>query len=166
MPFEVAVISGDYVISNAVLDPYTRENIVTMIVKDNLKIKFRLLDYKVVPESLVIENYYYTSYNDQNIKIKCIDRKYIAGENVDIIPKKIYDILLVKKKLNKCLFVQNICYDKKIYDEKDNVIGIEKENYRFNFKIVDEKEFDAYKNLTKKIVIKNDTIKKPKKVID
>ena len=154
MPFEIAVDESNadnYVMSNAVLDPYTRENIMTMIVKDNLKIKFRILDYKVDVNTLFIENYYYTSYKDKNIKIKCIDSKYIANEFVDIVPKNIYDLLLVKKNLNKCLFVQNINYEKNIYDEKNNVIGTKKESYRFNFKIVDEKEFNAYKNLTKKI---------------
>lgn len=150
---------SDFVISNAVIDPSSKGNIETYIVKDNAKIGFYIINNKINPQDVYIQNYYYMPIGNRNAKIRCRDYRYNIFGTYNIAPDKVYGNLKSTDKLSDCLFIYQIDY--KISGEEEN------KTLTFAYKIVSDDEFVMYQNMEIKPVIEQDgEIKRPKKVTE
>ena len=150
---------SDFVISNAVIDPSSNGNIETYIVKDNAKIGFYIINSKINPQDVYIQNYYYMPIGNRNAKIRCRDYRYNIFGTYNIAPDKVYGNLKSTDKKSDCLFIYQIDY--KISGEEDN------KTLTFAYKIVSDDEFVMYQNMEIKPVIEKDgEIKRPKKVTE
>ena len=58
--------NNEYVLTNAVIDPVTKNNISTYIVKDNVPISFNLVNNDILRENVHILNFYYRTYKNKH----------------------------------------------------------------------------------------------------
>ena len=152
------MMNAEYVFTNAVIDPITKNNIETYIVKDNTHVVFNLLNNIKEASEVTLHNYYYRMFRSKNIKIRCLDTLYFGGTAVEIIPQKTYNVLKLTNKLDACLFIFQFNYS----INKNGVL--ENKEIKYAFKIVSEKEYDMYKNMEKPVVnIESGEIKRPRK---
>lgn len=158
---------SEYVLTNAVIDPVTKNNISTYIVKSNVPISFNLANADINRESVKILNFYYRNYKNKNLIIRCFEGVYTGGTDVNVIPMQTYDYLTTKKKLNNCLIMYKLNYDVKPIQfgptKNEDVIN---KSVEFAFKIVSDEEFDMYKKMEEeKEIVTNDegVIKRPRK---
>lgn len=163
--FEVHIKDADYVVSDAIINPVTKENIRTYILKENTNVSFSFLNVNVDLVSVIISNFYYRTIKNKTFKIRCFDQIYYNDTDIEILPERTYKILSVTRKLPSCLFITELHYKENQKNEKIDKIA------QIAFKIVTEKEFTMYDQLARvinknKIKEKNDngTIKRPKKV--
>lgn len=155
----VNIINSEYVLTNAVLDPTTKGNIETYIVKDNVDTVFSLLHGTEERGKALLHNYYYTTFKNKNLIIRCFDTMYFGGTAINIVPQKIYDILKVTNKLEECLFIFEL-----EYEVKNETNELENKTKKYAFKIVSDREYDMYKNMEKPVEEEeNGVIKRPKK---
>lgn len=155
----VNIVNSEYVLTNAVLDPTTKGNIETYIVKDNVDTVFSLFHGAEERRYATLRNYYYRPYKNKNLTIRCFDTTYFGGTAINIVPQKIYDVLKVTNRLEDCLFIFELEYDVKNDDEV-----VEKRKKKYAFKIVNEKDYEMYKNMEKPVIEEDDgVIKRPKK---
>ena len=154
-----SVVDSDFVVSSAVIDPETKGNIETYIVKDNSKITFYIANANIDPHTTSLQNYYYRTINNKNVKIRCRDFLYNSNENLNIVPSSAFANLKASNVIDGCLFIYQIDY--KTMSEN----GLEDKSKKFAFKIVSEKEYDMYHDIeNKKHEDKNGEIKRPRKV--
>ena len=151
---------NDYVLTSAVIDPFTKSNISTYIVKDNAEISFTLSNMSMQPFEALLRNYYYRTLNNKSIKIRCLDTLYFSGTNINIVPNAAYSILKATNRLNGCIFIFQ--FDYKVLDENNNIID---KTLNYAFKIVSDREFKMYKDMEEYNAVKayNDRILRPKK---
>ena len=139
---------NEYVLTNAVIDPVTKNNISTYIVKDNVPISFNLANNDIVRDHVHILNFYYRNYKNKNLIIRCFEGTYVGGKDINLIPYKTYEYLSTKKGLNDYLIIIRLNYNIKqnqfgpINEDESTVKTIE-----FAFKIVSNEEFEMYKKM-------------------
>lgn len=144
--------------TNAVIDPSTKDNIETYIVKDNIPIVFSLLNENMQPRQAILRNYYYTTFDGKNIKIRCLDTSYFGGTLIRIAPESIYEVLKVTNRLDDCLFIFEFEYVIK------NRGVDERRLKKFAFKIASDKEYEMYQNIEKPLDIDDSPdIRRPKR---
>ena len=146
--------------TNAVIDPFTKNNIVTYILKENSQVVFNIANFDINEHQAYLQSYYYRTIRNKNVKIRCNDRIYIGGTALEIVPKSTFNVLNATKKLNDCLFVFQFDYKIKNSD------GLNDKRTEFAFKIVSDKEYDMYKDIQKPLLNNDEegVIKRPKKV--
>lgn len=147
-------------LTNAVIDPFTKSNIYTYIVKENVSVSFNLVNTNMMPREALLKLFYYRTIKNKSVKIRCLDTLYLGGNDISIVPDDAYSILKATNRLNGCIFIFNFEYkladkDGKIYDK----------SIQYAFKIVSEREFRMYKDMEEFNAIKayNDSIIRPKK---
>ncbi len=140
--------NNEYVLTNAVIDPVTKNNISTYIVKDNVPISFNLVNNDILRENVHILNFYYRTYKNKSLIIRCFEGTYVGGKDINLIPLKTYEYLSTKKGLNDYLIIFRLNYN-----IKQNQFGPRNEDENpvktaeFAFKIVSNEEFDMYKKM-------------------
>ena len=152
---------NDYVLTNAVIDPFTKSNLYTYIVKENVPISFNLVNTNMNPRQALLKIFYYRTIKNKNIKIRCLDTLYLGGGDIKIVPDAAFNVLKATHRLNSCIFIFNFEYkvvnaDKQIVDK----------NIQYAFKIVSDREYKLYKDMEEFNAVKayNDSIIKPKKI--
>lgn len=146
-------------ITDAVIDPSSKGNIETFVVKDNAPIAFYIINSDIDHNNIYIENYYYRTISNRTAKVRCRDFKYNSNTGIRIVPNKLYGKLKATDKINDCLFIYDIKY------RLHTNAGEEDRLMRFAFKIVPEDEYIMYQNIEVKPVIDDgNEIKRPKKV--
>lgn len=153
------VLNNDFIVTHAVIDPLSKGNIETFIVKNNVPVSFYFINGNIVPESINIQNYYYRTLNNRTIKIRCRDYSYTGSSSFNIIPDKVFNMLKAINKLDDSLFIHEVAYKTRVNNSE------EEKTLRFAFKIVTDQEYNMYKNMEEKPVIEESgEIKRPKKV--
>lgn len=125
---------------------------------------FSLLNENMQPRQAILRNYYYTTFDSKNIKIRCLDTLYFGGTSIQIVPKSIYEVLKVTNRLDNCLFIFEFEYliKNRNGDDED---GTETRIQKVAFKIVSDKEYEMYQNIEKPFDIDDgNEIRRPKKV--
>ena len=164
----ININKDDYVLTNAVIDPSTRNNINTYIVKENVPISFNLANADMNREGVSLRNYYYKRVKNKNTIIRCCDMVYPSGKSITIIPVRTYERLLSKNRLYNSLIIIKLEYDVKAiqFGSVENNERVNKSE-EFAFKIVSEDEFNMYKKMEDEKKTKdeyeNGEIKRPKK---
>ena len=159
----IDINTDDCIENNLIIDPITKENVTGFIIKDNTTVSFNLANRNIVDKKLKLRSYYYRNINNKNVIIRSLDCDYVTGSDFYVIPNHTYKYLKSTNRLNDRLFVISIDYEIK----KENSSEIISNNKKYYFKLVNNKEFDAYKKLEndKKIDInigKNGEIIRPK----
>lgn len=154
------ILNSDNVITNAVIDPITKGNISTYIVKENAEVTFYFLSDLIDLSSIQIQNFYYRTINNRTVKVRCRDFAFNGHLTTTIIPDKTYSILKATNRLEDALFIYQIDY------KVSNADTVEDKSVKFAFRIVSDKEYDMYKGMESKPVVEknNGEIKRPKKV--
>lgn len=152
--------SDDYVLTNAVIDPFTKNNIFTYIVKENVPVSFNLVNSNMNPRQALLKIFYYRTIKNKNIKVRCLDTLYAGGTDMSIVPDAAFNVLKVTNRLNGCLFIFQFEY--KVVGEDDK---IEDKMLQYAFKIVSDREYNMYKEMEEFNAVKahNDSIIRPKK---
>lgn len=142
------------------IDPFTKDNIFTYIVKENVPISFNLVNVKMNPRQAILRNFYYRTVRNKNIKIRCLDTIYFGGNKINIVPNEAFSVLKATNRLNGCIFIFQFEYDLVENNKINNKV------MQFAFKIVSEKEYKMYEDMEifNKIKEKNEKIIRPKKV--
>ena len=162
----ININKDDYVLTNAVIDPSTKNNINTYIVKDNVSISFNLANADMNRDGVSLRNYYYRKVKNKNTIIRCCDMVYPSGKLISVIPNRTYERLSSKRRLDSCLIIIRLEYDIKAIqfgpvtnDERVN------KSEEFAFKIVSEDEFNMYKKMEEEKIKKDEgnEIKRPRK---
>ncbi len=160
--------NNEYVLTNAVINPVTNNNISTYIVKDNVPISFNLVNNDINRDNVHILNFYYKNYKNKSLIIRCFEGTYVGGKDINVIPNKIYEYLTDKKGLNDYLIIFRLNYSIRQnqfgpINEDENPV----KNMEFAFKIVSSEEFDMYKKMEaereKNNIEESGVIKRPKK---
>lgn len=156
----VNVLNNEYIMTNAVIDPFTKNNIVTYILKENSQVVFNLANASIDDHYANLQSFYYRTIRNKNVIIRCADRIYIGGTALEIVPKSTYNVLSATKKLNDCLFVYKFSYKINSSDE------LNEKTMEIAFKIVSDKEYDMYKDIEKPLINNEEDgiIKRPKKI--
>lgn len=151
--------NNDYVLTNAVIDPFSKNNIYTYIVKENVPVSFNLVNVNVSPRQALLKIFYYRTIKNKNIKIRCLDTFYAGGHDISIVPDAAYSVLKATNRLNGCLFIFQFEYT--MVGEEDK---IEDKTIQYAFKIVSDREYNMYKEMEEFNAIKahNDSIVRPK----
>ena len=108
------------------------------------------------PRRALLKNFYYSTVKNKNVKIRCIDKLYFGGTDIQIVPEAAYSILKATNRLNNCLFIFQLDYT---VNENN---GPTDKSIQYAFKIVSEKEFNMYKDMENAARAKD--IIRPKKV--
>lgn len=153
---------NDYILTDAVIDPITKNNIDTYILKDNMKVSFSFSNHNLKSDAIVLSHYYLTTLKSKVLKIRCRDTAYVPGIELDVVPPIAYAVLKATGRIDDCIFVYNVTYTTENNGEK-----VEK-TQNIYFKVVSEKEYNAYrsmKHLNEETVETKETgeIKRPKK---
>lgn len=158
--------NNEYVLTNAVIDPVTKSNISTYIVKDNVPISFNLVNNDINRDNVHILNFYYRTYKNKSLIIRCFEGTYAGGKDINVMPYKTYEYLAAKKGLNDYLIIFRLNYSVTTNqfgprNEDENPV----KTMEFAFKIVSDEEFEMYKKMEaeKNIDEENGVIKRPKK---
>lgn len=153
--------NNDYVLTNAVIDPFTKNNIYTYIVKENVPVSFNLVNNIMTPRQTILRIYYYRNLKNKSVKVRCLDTLYMGGEYINIVPEETFSVLKATNRLNSCIFIFQ--FDYKMVGEKDS---INDKTMQYAFKIVSDREFKMYKDMEEFNAIKayNDSIVRPKKI--
>ena len=156
---------NDYVLTNAVIDPVSKNNIRTYMVKNNVPISFNLANADINRDSVYLSNFYYRTYKNKNLIIKCYEAMYHGGKDVNVLPTRVYDYLDSKKKSNINIIVFRLNYNVKPIQfgpvKNDEAIS---KSVEFAFKIVSDEEFDMYKKMEEtKNEEEEKVIKRPKR---
>ena len=148
-------------LTNAVIDPFTKSNIYTYIVNENVPISFNLVNTNMNPRQALLKIFYYRTIKNKNIKIRCLDTLYLGGGDIKIVPDAAFNVLKATHRLNSCIFIFNFEYkvvnaDKQIVDK----------SIQYAFKIVSDREYKLYKDMEEFNAVKayNDSIIRPKNV--
>ena len=151
---------NDYVLTNAVIDPFTKSNIYTYIVKENVSISFNLVNTNMDPRQALLKLYYYRTIKNKSLKIRCLDTFYSGGNDISIVPDSAFSILKATNRLNGCIFIFNFEY--KIVDKDGKILD---KSIQYAFKIVSDREYKMYKDMEAFNAAKayNDSIIRPKK---
>ena len=143
------------------IDPFTKSNIYTYIVREHVPISFNLVNTNMSPRQALLRIFYYRTIKNKNIKIRCLDTIYVGGKDISIVPEDAFTVLKATNRLNSCIFIFNFEYkvvnkDKQIADK----------SVQYAFKIVSEREFKMYKDMEEFNAVKayNDSIIRPKKL--
>ena len=143
------------------IDPFTKSNIYTYIVRENVPISFNLVNTNMSPRQALLRIFYYRTIKNKNIKIRCLDTIYVGGKDISIVPEDAFTVLKATNRLNSCIFIFNFEYkvvnkDKQIADK----------SVQYAFKIVSDREFKMYKDMEEFNAVKayNDSIIRPKKL--
>lgn len=91
--------------TNAVIDPFSKSNLYTYIVKENVPISFNLVNINMTSGYALLKNYYYRTVKNRNVKIRCLDTLYFGGTDIHIVPSVAYGVLKATNRLNNCLFI-------------------------------------------------------------
>ena len=152
---------NDYVLTNAVIDPFTKNNIYTYIVKDNVPVSFNLVSSKMSPRQALLRIFYYRTIKNKNIKIRCLDTLYSGGKDISIVPDEAFSVLKATNRLNGCTFI--FSFDYKVVDKDEQIVD---KTLQYAFKIVSEREYKMYKDMEEFNAVKayNDSIIKPKRI--
>ena len=159
---------NEYLLTNAVIDPVTKNNISTYMVKKNVPISFNLANADINRSSVHLSNFYYRTYKNKNLIIRCFETIYQGGKDVNVLPTQVYDYLDSKKKSNINLIVFRLNYNVKPiqFGPTKSEESINK-SVEFAFKIVSDEEFDMYKKMEEeKNKEKENVIRRPKKQSD
>lgn len=142
------------------IDPFTKSNIYTYIVKENVPISFNLVNNKMNPRQALLKIFYYRTLKNKSIKIRCLDTIYNGGNDISIVPDATFSVLKATNRLNGCIFVFN--FDYKMVENGGNITD---KSLQYAFKIVSEREYKMYKDMEEFNAIKmyNDSIIRPKK---
>ena len=157
----INVNEHEYVLTNAVIDPLTKGNLITYIFKEeDVPISFNLPNTKMLPDKTILKIFYYRQIKNKNIKVRCLDKVYKSGTNINLMPINIYNILKATNRLYNSIIIYQFDYVLYENDEESN------KTMQFAFKIVSEKEFDMYKEIgiNAKPKAVEETILRPKKV--
>lgn len=148
-------------LTNAVIDPFTKSNIFTYIVKENVSISFNLVNTNMYPRQALLKLYYYRIVKNKSVKIRCLDTLYSGGDEISIVPDSAFSILKATNRLNGCIFIFNFEYKVANIDSK-----IVDKSIQYAFKIVSDREFKMYKDMEDFNAAKayNDSIIRPKKI--
>lgn len=144
--------------SNMFINPFTTDNVMTYVVKDNLAINFAFGNHEIISDKVFVNSFYYSNVNNKPIKIACFDKICNTNENISLMPFETYRILDATNRLDDSLCIIRVNYAIKSGNKKS-------EKYAdFYFKIVKEGEFKMYKDSLKPIENKdeNGNITKPK----
>lgn len=157
--------NNDYVLTNAVIDPVTKNNISTYMVKKNVPISFNLANADINRESVHLLNFYYRTYKNKNLIIRCYESIYPGGKDINVLPSQVYDYLDAKKKLGNNLIIFRLNYNVKPMQfgptKSEEIVN---KSIEFAFKIVSDEEFEMYKKIEEERHIEEDgVIKRPKK---
>lgn len=128
-----------YVITGAVEDPITRENVSAYIIKENTPIVFSFVNKDISANGGSVSNLYYRKYKGKNIIIRSRDFPYIPTTEFMAIHEDTYDVLKATNRLYDTLFKYVVKYN----IEKNGEI-VESE-MSFYFKVVNEKDYEDYK---------------------
>lgn len=148
---KISIPKSDFVKTNAVIDPITKNNIDAYVVKDNAEIFFTFND-SIDKSSIIIRCYYYYVLKNRKLLIRCFDANYYYLTNLHVAPESVFNILSMQKNIDKCLFIYDFTYIEN---------GVNKAN-RFTFKVASKNEYNMYVNYE----LKNEQdkeIKRPKK---
>ena len=102
---------NEYVLTNAVIDPSTKNNISTYIVKGNVPISFNLANADMNRDGVNLRVFYYRKIKNRNTINRCCDIVYPSGKEINIIPSFTYDRLKAKNWLSNCLIIIRLEYD-------------------------------------------------------
>lgn len=160
---------NEYVLTNAVIDPYTKNNISTYIVKGNVPISFNLANADMNREGVKLRVFYYRKLKNRNTLNRCCDIVYPSGKEINIIPSFTYEKLKSKNWLSNCIIIIRLEYDIKAlqFGPVKNDVRVNK-SAEFAFKIVSEDEFNMYKKMEEEKIVEeeNGEIKRPKRPKD
>ena len=147
--------------TNAVIDPFTMNNIYTYIVTENVPISFNLVNVNMDPRQALLRIYYYRTIKNKNVKIRCLDTLYNGGIDISIVPSDAFSVLKATNRLHGCIFVFQ--FDYKIVE---NYGKIADKSIQYSFKIVSDREYKMYKDMEEFNAVKlhNESIVRPKKV--
>lgn len=157
---------NEYVLTDAVINPVTKNNISTYMVKNNVPISFNLANADINRDSVHLQNYYYRTYKNKNLTIRCFDGIYVGGKDVNVLPSQVYDYLESKKKLNNNLIMLKLNYSvKPLQFGPTNDENAVNKSVEFAFKIVSDEEFEMYRKMEEeKHKEENETeIRRPRK---
>ena len=146
--------------TNAVIDPFTKNNIFTYIVKENVPISFNLVNSKMDPRQALLKIFYYRTIKNKHIKIRCLDTIYAGGNDISIVPDAAFSVLKATNRLNGCLFIFQFEY--KMVEDDGKIAD---KTLQYAFKIVSDREYNMYKEMEEFNAVKahNDSIIRPKK---
>ena len=133
----------DFVLTSAVIDPKTKSNITTYITKDNVPIKFNLVNHEIDSNQSILRIYYYRTVRNKAVKIRCLDTIYFGGSVLNLVPASLFNVLRATNRLNSCLFMYDFEY--KTSNKKETA----DKNMVYAFKVVTDKEDEMYKALEK-----------------
>lgn len=148
---KISIPNSDFVETNAVIDPITKNNIAAYVVKDNAEI-FLTFNDSIDKSSIILRCYYYYTLKNKNLIIRCFDANYSYLQNLHVAPESVFNILSMQKKLDSCLFIYDISYIEN---------GVSK-TYRYSFKVASNNEYNMYVNYELKNK-QDKEIKRPKK---
>ena len=158
--------NNDYVLTNAVINPVTKNNISTYMVKNNVPISFNLANADISRETVHLLNFYYKPYKNKNLLIRCYESIYSGGKDINVLPNQVYEYLSSKKKLSNNIIIFRLNYNVKPiqFGPTKSEESINK-SVEFAFKIVSDEEFEMYKKMEEeKTLVEDDkVIRRPKK---
>ena len=156
---------NEYVLTNAVIDPVSKNNISTYMVKNNVPISFNLVNTDINRDNVHLSNFYYKIYKNKNLIIRCYESIYHGGKVLNVLPTQVYDRLDAKKKANINLIIFRLNYNlKPMQLESDNNEEEINKSLEFAFKIVSDEEFEMYKKMEEEKNKEDETeIKRPRK---
>lgn len=148
---KISIPNSDFVITNAVIDPFTKNNIDAYVVKDNAEIYFTFND-SIDKSSIILRCYYYYVLKNRKLLIRCFDANYSYLQNLHVAPESVFNILSMQKKLDNCLFIYDISYIENGANKTD----------RYSFKVASKNEYNMYVNYEIKNA-QDKEIKRPRK---
>lgn len=155
----ISIKSKEYIVIDTIIDPITKDNVKTYILKDNQPISFNFANYEVVSKQAFVENYYYTQYNNKNIKLRSREFEYTPGTELMAVRDETFVPLKATGRLNDCLFKYTLSYDVLTNGTTKNG------ETTFYIMIVPASEYDAYKKTitVEEETVKSGEVKRPKK---
>lgn len=147
--------NNEHIVTSAVVDPMTKGNIDTYVIRDNIKVSFSVANHNIDSKKVIVKNYYYRTFKGKNIKIRIKDMPLISGSLVDIVPDFTYNVLEATKRLTNSLFIFEFDYE----------LNGEEKVTKFAFKFGTDKEYEMYKEMeSTKEEDEGGTIKRPKAI--
>lgn len=143
---------NEYIVTSAVVDPMTKGNIDTYVVKDNARISFSITNHDIDSKNVIVKNYYYRTFKGKNIKIRLKDMAFTGGVPIEIVPDFTYNVLEATNRLTNSLFIFEFDYK---YKGESKVT-------KFAFKFGTDKEYEMYKDMVVNKEEDEETIKRPK----
>ena len=105
---------NEYVLTNVVIDPLTKSNVYTYIVKENVPISFNMINENIDPKQATLQKYYYRTVKNRNVRIRCLDTIYADKNIINIIPDASFDRLKITNMLLQLLSNQKNHFISKI----------------------------------------------------